>query len=724
MFKKLLVLSLAALSLYGCGGGGGGGGGSTTTSGPTADEIAQSIHHLDLSGAQALMLTGSSNSTLTAAVTTTDGALEPNSLYKVTSSGTLVRVGIMDEMNVELPRGTITPSVVKELTADYVVMGFSIETQADPSIGGSTFTTKYFLVHKKTGLAYNATAVIAQTNMTNSGSTPPYIETDDQNNIYINSSGIGYFENYFKIDTSTLGTSSLSAQLIQNIDRIVRGEIDSSGEYMLYRGRSIDDSTVHRYLNLNSDAIANISLPNAGSIVGIYKGLNGRVYLSVNEADGVYVYTTELDNNSNLILNKIGLWSVNRTSSGIGVELGSSSAPGRSYSGHANTRKEIVGGQIVYFFSGGFYAAATVDPEAGRVIYHDAVRDLFIGTPSYQVSSNYIFLYGTEAASGLDVIMRYDPVTLDTVVFSVDSTLDMNSYQVLSTDKVRFEAIKLSDQSTVIGEIDSNGNVTITDTIAATDPEILILEAISPADFIYIDGDYQDWSTDLRIVTDAASDATAGHDLTYYSQTANSSKYYGLVEFNNDAITTSSSAVIISIDGKYEVRIEGASGTFKDVVNNTTVDLRSTGATYAIGKAVEFSIPLSVLTGAAQVNIDVTKVTIEPFGDVASVSSIFADPDYSLDITMNTPLGDAEVTLALTGNYTLRFTKNTVVINDGSSDTDLAGNGGSITYPATDGGNITVVIPKGLIGTPAGNISPTEQSTPQLLDVNQDTMLM
>lgn len=726
---RTLLFSLFVVALTGCGGGGGGGDTPIADTPLTADEIALKIHHLDLSGAQGLMITGADNTTPSntsnkiSATAAGDVNLDPNSLYKVTSDGTLVRVGIMDDTNTELSRGTITPSVVTELTADYLVMGFTIEENLSDGTCCSQIS-KYFLVHKKTGLAYDATDLIAQTNVPDigNGSTPAYIDTDDKNNLYINKNGLGYFENYFKIDMSTVGTSSISAQLIQSIDRIIRGEIDASGDYMLYRGKGKDDSIVHRYLNLNTDAIANISLPVVGSsIVGIYKGLNGRVYLSVDESDGRYVYTSELDSNSNLVLNKTGLWSSYKTSSGMGVELGSKSIV--SNEGHANTRKEIIGGQMVYFLGGGFYNAVTVDPEGRKLIHHDAVRDLFNGTPSYQVSSDFIFLYGQETASNLDVIMRYDPVTFDYVVFSVGSTMDINRYSVLSSDKVWFEAILLSDQSTVIGEIDINGNVTITDTIAATEPDIIVMEAITPADFISINGDYQDWDISLRIKTDAALDASAGHDLTFYSQTQNSSQYFGLVEFNNDSITNANSATIINIDNMYELRFDVSSSTFK-TIGGATVDLRSTGALYAIGKAIEFSVPLSQLTGATFTSLSVSTVSKELFGDVSAVVAPLVGANYEVDITMATPLGDAEVIIFLDTTYTLRFTRNTAVINNsvGNVDTNLVVAGGSITYPATDGDNITAVIPAAAIGAPGGAITPTEQSTPQTLDVSQDVM--
>lgn len=462
----------------------------------------------------------------------------------------------------------------------------------------------------------------------------------------------------------------------------------------------------------------------------VIKGLNGQLYMhklysstgTSTGTPGFRVSRIGQDSNGALIQSDIGAWTVTRQSDG--ADIGNNSAASAVSQGHTEKpRRYTIAGKLIYIISD-FVGTFTVNPEQATMLKHDAPGKIITSYSSYQVSSDYIFYFGVQGTTGNDIILRYNPATFTTKIFTAGNDIDISRYRALSTNVIWFEGTRLSDQATVIGEIAEDGTVTITDTVAGTEPPVINMEAITPADFIFINGDYQDWATSLRIKTDAASDASAGHDLTFYSQTQSSSQYFGLVEYSNDSITNTNAATVITIDNKYELRIEENAGTFKTIGGGATVDLSSTGALYSIGKAVEFSVPLSQLSGATFTSLAINRVSKGLFGDVSAVVAPLVGANYEVDITMATPLGDAEVIIFLDTTYTLRFTRNTAVINNsvGNVDTNLVVAGGSITYPGTDGDNITAVIPETAIGAPGGAITPTEQSTPQTLDVSQDVM--
>ena len=742
---RSLLFSIVFVALSGCGGGGGGD--TPTPDTPlTLDEIANSVRSLDISGASRIMLTGD---TVTAA--NTDDAIktmaagdpavtmDPNSIYKVTTDGRLVRVGVIDTDGTELPRGTVKPTAIKEINAQFLLLTLQITTpDPDPTLGMANTDSVNYLVHKGTGYAYKSSGVINSPYSVDQ--IPDYlfslgIATDDAGPTNP-SNGSKDFSTVYKIDISALGASTLTATSVQNIDAIHDYQVSSDGKSLVYHGTTRADYSqqVFRYLNLSTSVISNIPSSYGTDLAvtnkGVFKGLNGQIYMNKSYAStssstgtpGRRVSRIGQDTNGALIQTDIGEWIVTKQSTGF-----NSASYTSDWIGGSDTAPYVISGKQVYLKGGqngssnDYFGTYTVSPEQATILEHDAPANLLSNIRDTQVSSNFIFYFGVRRTTGSDVILRYNPATYATKIFTAGTDIDINRYRILNTNVIWFEGIRLSDSATLIGEIAEDGTVTITDTVAGTEPPVIDMEAITPADFIFINGDYQDWATSLRIKTDAASDATAGHDLTFYSQTQSSSQYFGLVEFNNDSISNTNAATIITIDNMYELRIEENSGTFK-TLGGATVDLRSTGALYSIGKAVEFSVPLSQLSGAAFTSLAINRVSTELFGDVSAVVAPKVGTDFEVDITMSTPLGDAEVIIFLDTVYTLRFTKNTAVINNGTVDTNLVDiAGASITYPGTDGDNITAIIPETAIGSP-GAITPTEQSTPQTLDVTQDVM--
>lgn len=533
------------------------------------------------------------------------------------------------------------------------------------------------------------------------------------------------------IDTSTLGASALTAQAVQSIDRIHDGawEIESTGNMMLYTGSNeADGSLVERHLNLNDGSLANIALPGGKEVGSLLRGLNGKIYTTENNVSGgSHVYRMEQDSNGDLQITDLGVWAGENAS-------GTGTAP-TGIRLWGNAERHVIGGQLIYTnfnrtssgISQYYGSSYTVNPEELLLIEHDIPNNEFKqdSIRDMQISGDYMFFFGTDKDTSIDAIMRYNPVTYDFVKFTVDSDLDINRFRVLSSNVIWFEATRLSDQATVIGEmaVDAGGiaTVTINDVVDASEPPILVMEAIHPSDFLVIDGDYKDWHTDLRSKTDTASDATAGHDLTYYSEQQSSSNYFGLVEFSSDVISSGDAATVITFDSRYELRLSGNGSTFTDLtaVSPAPVSPGSIGATLAIGKAVEFSIPLSELSGATLTNVSVSRVSVAPL-DVASVDAVKNTTNFDVTVVMNTPVDDATVAITLVGNYVLRFTRTTAEIDNNGTVTDLADIvGATIDRGLNDGDNILVVIPETAIGSPV-DITPVDQSTVQNVDVLED----
>lgn len=726
----LVGIIFIVIGLTSCGSNGSGGGAGTKT----FDELAAMVKKMDVSGAQGFVLTGSggtaaktsSRMAKTALAKAADDAitLEENSIYKVTDDGRLERVPVTDDMGNEVPRGTVRPLDVRDLDTLYAVFWFWIDKYkvGVPTGGGDDIIP--YLVHKPTGLAYRASGVITIDIITNKNF---HYERDVAGNLYFENrdynedSSIG---RVFMVDGNGLGSSALTARKLKIPDDVYVWAIDANGTFIVYSGSTADGNWVTRFLDISTGVLTNMApfgLPptNEYTNASWTRFSNGKVYALGNyrfDASKGYiidVVRVERGTDGTPVVTTIGPLSVSNVS-------GDKVYDGTSWVLWPNGIPcSVIGGKEIFVHRN---ATFEVFPEQAKVVVHDLSYNELSYIKDVHVSGNFIFYVGTSKTTLSDVVLRYDPVSITATTFDLGANFDMdlNHVKVLNSDTIWFEALRLSDQAKVIGKMASDGTVTIADVVAADEPQIIVMEAIHPTDFLVINGDMQEWSLDKRIQQDIAGDAAQGDDLRYYSEQKSKTNYFGLVEFEGNEVSLDG-ITRITIDNAYQIRIGSSSSEFRNLLADTSSALRNIGGIAARGVAVEFSVPLTALSEATFKDINVARVKEGLFGDANTITPVKNGTDWNLTIGMATPLGDATVEIALTGSYVLRFTRTGAVIDNGVTQNNLTDVGGSIAYPVTDGGAIVVTIPEAAIGSPA-SLSPTEQSGGQLLDVVIDVM--
>ena len=566
-------------------------------------DYASKVHSLDLSGAQGLYITGDSASsgaasplrseeysadTIQKAANAVD--LDPNSVYKITADGRLERVAIEDENGEELPRASVKPVKIQDLNSLYLVIWLKIEGDGSGGIP--------YLVHKSSGFAYNASKVIWNASKTvQPDGTEVYeiydqnIQFDRANNFYLKRTKIGSddmnFESIYKIDTSTLGSSSLtvteipSAYSFQNTSWIV----DDSGEFIVFGGGSatIGDSPV-RYLSITTGAIHNINEEIDGTFDPYWiKGLDGKIYTSVindmvcdDTVDQcVTWYRIEADTNHLPVI----------------TEVAKSNDVPMHWALGAN-RRHVIGGKLLYITDDtSSFGIEEVDPVAGTVFHHYAsFSDVFTSVEKYVVSGSDIYIFGRLSSTTANGFYKYNVLTRTGQAITVESGYDAHKFTVLADGSFLVEGIRLSDQAYFYGQLATDGKVTETSTVALGTPTVLVMEAIKPADFMMIDGNPSDWPTSLRVLNDISGDSTkTDGDLLYYSQTTTSTQYFGMIEHGED------------FNRSYYLRVTFESGEqlqFQE--DNATIlpdnTLTEAGGIVSRGSVVEFSMPIDTVS--------------------------------------------------------------------------------------------------------------------------------
>ncbi len=566
-------------------------------------DYASKVHNLDLSGAQGLYITGDSASsgaasplrseeysadTIQKAANAVD--LDPNSVYKITADGRLERVAIEDENGEELPRASVKPVKIQDLNSLYLVIWLKIEGDGSGGIP--------YLVHKSSGFAYNASKVIWNASKTvQPDGTEVYeiydqnIQFDRANNFYLKRTKIGSddmnFESIYKIDTSTLGSSSLtvteipSAYSFQNTSWIV----DDSGEFIVFGGRSatIGDSPV-RYLSITTGAIHNINEEIDGTFDPYWiKGLDGKIYTSVindmvcdDTVDQcVTWYRIEADTNHLPVI----------------TEVAKSNDVPMHWALGAN-RRHVIGGKLLYITDDtSSFGIEEVDPVAGTVFHHYAsFSDVFTSVEKYVVSGSDIYIFGRLSSTTANGFYKYNVLTRTGQAITVESCYDVHKFPVFADGSFLVEGIRLSDQAYFYGQLATDGKVTETSTVALGTPTVLVMEAIKPADFMMIDGNPSDWPTSLRVLNDLSGDSTkTDGELLDYSQTTTSTQYFGMIEHGEDF--NRSYYLHVTFENGEQLQFQEDNATI--LPDNT---LTEAGGIVSRGSVVEFSMPIDTVS--------------------------------------------------------------------------------------------------------------------------------
>ncbi len=565
-------------------------------------DYASKVHSLDLSGAQGLYITGESGSsgsasplrsgeysadTIQKAATAVD--LDPNSVYKITADGRLERVAIEDENGEELPRGSVQPTVIQDLNSLYLVIWLKIEGDGSGGIP--------YLVHKSSGFAYNASEVIVNASkIVQPDGTEVYesygqnIQFDRANNFYVQHSKMGSddmnFESIYKIDTSTLGSGSLTATEISSAYSFQNSSwvVDDSGEFIVYGGGLELDSLEKRegpvrYLSITTGAIHNINEEIDGTFDPYWiKGLDGKIYTYIsdwgcdNTVDQcVTWYRIEADGNHLPVI----------------TEVAKSNDEPLHWAFGAN-RRHVIGGKLIYITDDtSSFVIEEVDPAAGTVFHHhERFSDVFKTVKKYVVSGSDIYVFGTFSNTAANGFYKYNVLTRSGQAITVESGYDVHKFTVLADGSFLIEGIRLSDQAYFYGQLATDGTLTVTSTVALGAPTVLIMEAIKPADFMMIDGDPSDWSTSLRTLSDASGDGTkADGDLLHYSQTTTSTQYFGMIEHGEDF--NRSYYLRVTFDNGQKLQFHEDNATI--LPDNA---LTEAGGIVSRGSVIEFSMPI------------------------------------------------------------------------------------------------------------------------------------
>lgn len=795
MFKKSQLLGVLssivlAASLAGCGGGGGGGGsgsgdddgtGSSGGDDPSAAsgaELAEALALVDTANAAGLIVTGADPDSATGAVTSnavageavthaSDDAidLEPNSLYKVTESGMLERVGARDADGEELPRGSVQPVGLFDVNETFVVIWFWIPGAVCDDCVGDDFVNFLeqdvlpYLVRKSDGAAFAARDALGAPFLSSDGLQDPRrshrFESDDAGNIYVSVNSIKSGTDFdsreqdelVRIDVSGIDSGDVTARILQDVDTVNSWAAAGNGDYVIYEGGSrLDEGqTVLRMVDTVSGELSELSL-GAGVFPGqMHATIDGSTYaLVANTEGGNRLFRVERDATGEPVEVALGELRVESVSDVDGFA-------GFQFFGDTSSHFErlVIDGREFLIGDGEQRGVPQFNPARHTyelrldnvdvdgnpnplVRLHDAPWAFFARPQDVRdarVSGDFIWYFGTRLSTGRDAIIRYDPrkETIDpaTDIFEAftdpvtGSDLDINKFRVLNSNRVYFEALRLNDGATVIGEISGDGVVTIDDVVEADEPDIFVLEPIRPSDFIVIDGRVQEWSLERRIASDPADDSLGGgNEVIHYSEWITGGDYFGLVEF--DGGIDSAVRTRIRINGDQELRIDDGKAGLVVIDPATGLaqgDERSFaefGGAAAIGSAVEFRVAEEELGRPSDYSARIARVGA---GDIDGLASSYDSGAamHTVDIELAKPIGAQELRVALdTTGFTLFVDgdETSARVSDGRTSTTIPESELEITRDA-----ITVAIDDNSIGGgDAALDSLTEESSEEVFD--------
>lgn len=398
--------------------------------------------------------------------------------------------------------------------------------------------------------------------------------------------------------------------------------------------------------------------------------------------------------------------------------------------------RHIVSGNVVTY--DGYSALHIIDLPNARVQAYFPDDLGFESYTSYAFNNDSLFFFGKD--NSLDRIARWTPkaaVETETIALDTD-TFDVTRFKVLSQDSVMFEAdvlnpfsdgtVSLTSGAKILAEATFDGQVTILDTIEAGEASVLVMERISQGDFLVVDGDVNDWSTDHRSLSDATADTTNGTsgDLAYLSSFENSDYLWVLVEANTDFDDT---RTIISLNSDKHIELHNGDAYFVDdlAVADSKILLASVGGIDAkAGKIIELRLPKATVPTSTSISV-ATEVD-KTFGQITYLSeAIDSDAEtVSITLSLDSPLGSVEGDISILSDYAITFTDANwdenmadshdddyaISVWDGSGDGDavessLADAAGSYSV---SGDELTVILPFTTLGIEATDI-------PESLDI-------
>ncbi|WP_157960354.1 hypothetical protein [Marinimicrobium alkaliphilum] len=747
-----LILILAASVLFSACGGGDSGDDSPTPdqdNGPdpgngTGDEspievedVARQIHSLGVSGAQGFVITGGGdlnaepptrhleghtesmntlpevNSDLTPL--NEHNELEADTLYKVTEDGRLERVPFNTESGEELERGSVQARNIVEIGPDFVYLALLIRVERlhdanDPD------SARWFeeeevgvLVNKDTGLAYLAEEAFGPAhNMPWDDEQARHLNNslrfDPQGNIFYAPSPWAQNNQPLIINVSNLGSGDLTAQALFSTHTVADFELSGDGSLMVFSGYSNQNNNqVYLAYDVDNDELMTLqSLTDVGADNpprAILRDLDGQIYVvysiytqgvgqsfpyfRITRSESGQVEAQEVGeltavfgsgtvNNNNILTYSYGF-------SGRGFGIHGTNI-------HNPNGRQVISGRLVYTDLRGM--VYDVDLANGVVTEHDQITSLFSDFNDMVPTERHLWVEGTSKA-GEPLVVRLNPARPDDwVELTFDANFELANFEPTG-DRILFEGVRLSDQATVIGEMTVEGeqlNITVYE---ATEAPILTLRAITPADFVRVDGYPGDWQTDWRVLSSAAGTGPEGSDLMHYSELSGRGEYLGLIEFNgaidNEHLTR------VRFD-THEIIISPSGIGVRTSADNFGTDLTiAENARFALGQVLEFALDSSLL-GESQPELQyVSRFAQEPFGAVELIEEIDGnDAALELAVTLGSRLGEEVIKIPLSESETLEIRWDEVALIN--QDGENARPDDTVSFPADDAPGALIAI--------------------------------
>ena len=714
---SLVVLLIAGLSA--CGGGGGGSdddhddggydsvpdnsGGNDQFPNPDSDpaaDLAKRIHKLGIAGAQGFVITGPNGEAgngvqkpaarkanaleMQKPVADVEQALQSDTLYKVTEGGLLQPVSFNDKAGNELERGAFRPLSIVEVGPDFVYMVIAVDTNwgSSEQVG--------LLINKGTGLAFLAGDALGDPynfigNDTRTLSSR--FRFDNQGNIYLLRwhSDLGYLSLPTKVDISNLGYGDLTSAALQTLHDTSAFEVSGSGELMAYVGTNANGDKgyyVYDATTGGTPRLGTLNGPSETDLSNLFLGLDGELYITAGKnlwsygaGGGIETLYQLKKNAGNIAAAEVGPVTHKSTS-------GAAEFNKLSFAGWDSARtRNVVNGLLIYtpnasIYSKDFYE---VDLQNRVIVNHDLAMEDFDAGKSlkFYATGRHLWIHGSDESTSAPLVVRYNPVTKkqDTLTFNVN--FELHRIEPVGEDRVMFEGVQLtgSNGSTkIVGQMDAQGNVLEQTIYAITKAPVTVLHAITPADFINIDGSPNDWDVNLRVLEGVKTSGVGGNDLLSYSETRGRGDYYGLVEFNGSISANHNHYTRIVFD-THTITI-GSNSIWVTKGNEAPVDAIALGGSVAQGQAQEFAIPAALLgDGASPVLKSVQRFTaaIEDSADDWTYEwvDVSGNADYELRISvfLKAPLNGSKLSIALTDGYELIVTESGYTLADLESGT-------------------------------------------------------
>ncbi|WP_408954768.1 hypothetical protein [Natroniella sp. ANB-PHB2] len=414
MKKVWIITLLLSFLIIGCS--------SSDSSTPSVDNT---IATMGINNAESLFITEGS-SLVPQSKLIQSGNEDAKRLFKITPDGYIQEVTYYNEDGKEIETIDEQPAAIYDVNSEYIIVGFGYNK--------SNINNGY-LVRKSDGAVFDISNAGFPKEPMNYFKNVDVVKTDSTGNLYYRAG------NWPSLGITKLDTENLTGTILtpehHNLEYFT---VDAQGN-IAYWARDNNDT---------SNSVKRIIKTNGGMEFldsrKFWRGLDNKIH---------YV-----DNDENKI-NRILI----NDSFELEVETYGSTPENHFNLGFNDYKIEIDNRIIIARPSGDIYEVYNNDATPRKV--NVTISDIVLA----DASDNYYYLFGDNGK-----LIRVNPSN-DSTTTLLDEEYDIYKMNVSSDDKIIFNALKMEDGATVIGEIDPSGDVNIiSDTL---EQEVVSLERIN-----------------------------------------------------------------------------------------------------------------------------------------------------------------------------------------------------------------------------------------------------